>query len=190
MNRSKVLQYLIEEYFYNSIEEAAFETGYSKSQIEDWTSGKVNPNRSTIEYFIHMNFTPQFKVVVEFGDFDPKKAVRTQLRGLLSGHEERAGIYAFYDSMGGLLYIGKAKSLFKEAYSAIRRDVHISFPAGIKNKPQRRSEIVRYISAYDVGNSNWLDYPKHVESLILRISKPLLNKNIGCLERAYSEPED
>ena len=46
---------------------------------------------------------------------------------------------------------------------------------------------MKYISAYDVGSSNWIDYPKHVESLILRISKPILNKQIGFLEKAYIE---
>lgn len=189
MTRNNMIRYLIDEYYNGSVVDAAADTGYTSSQIEQWLAGDVKPNRSTVEYFVHTLFTPQFRVVIEFADFDPHKAVLTQLKELLAGHEERAGIYAFYDSMGSLLYIGKATCLLTEAYEAIRREVHIPFPAGIKNKPTRRSEIVRYISAYDVGSSNWLDYPRHVESLILRISKPPLNKNIGCLERAYADAE-
>jgi hypothetical protein len=109
---------------------------------------------------------------------------------LLSGHETHSGIYAFYDGMANLLYVGKAPSLLDECYQTIRRDVPVKFPAGIKKKPEKRYEVVKYLSAYDVGASNWVDYPKHVESLILRISKPILNKQIGFLEKAYSEPTE
>lgn len=188
--RNIVLSYIVEEYFKGSVENASEASGCSIQQIEGWLSGKIQPNRNTIEYFIHCLFTPQFKVIVEFGEFNPENAVLTQLKELLKGHEKKAGIYAFYDSMAHLLYIGKATHLLKETEAAIRRKVHINFPAGIKNKPELRYHLVRYISAYDVGGSNWLDYPKHVESLILRISKPPLNKNIGFLEKAYSEQPD
>ena len=94
-----------------------------------------------------------------------------------------------YDSIGNLVYVGKATRLLDEVYAAIRRDIHIPFPRGISNVPEKRYEIISYISAYDVGTSDWIDYPKHVESLILRISKPLLNKNIGTLEKAFQVPE-
>jgi hypothetical protein len=46
---------------------------------------------------------------------------------------------------------------------------------------------VKYISAYEVKIFDNFDYPKHVESLILRISKPRMNKQIGILDRAYPE---
>jgi len=186
---SEVLNYLVGEYFVD-VDEAAEITGYASKSIEKWISGEVNPQKQTVEYFLHLIFTPQFKIIVEFGDFFQNQDVRPQLRALFRGHEKSCGIYAFYDSMGSLLYVGKATNLLDEAYSAIRRDVHVDFPSGIKNKPERRHQIVRYISAYDIGISKWLDYPKHVESLILRISKPRLNKNIGNLEQAYREPQD
>lgn len=50
-------------------------------------------------------------------------------------------------------------------------------------------EVVRYISAYDVGTVDWDDFPKHVESLVLRISKPKLNTNIGTLRKAHIQPK-
>ena len=45
-----------------------------------------------------------------------------------------------------------------------------------------RHQVVKYISAYDVKIFDNFDYPKHVESIILRISKPTMNKQIGTLE--------
>lgn len=188
ITRNDVLRYIVDEYFDGIPSKASDASGYSNQQIESWLSNERQPHKATIEYLIHCIFTPQFKVITEFGVFNPEGAVLTQLKSLLEGHEDKAGIYAFYDSMANLLYVGKATNLLQEAYAAIRRDVHVPFPAGIKKKPEYRYQIVRYISAYDVGDSKWLDYPKHVESLVLRISKPPLNKNIGSLERAYIAP--
>lgn len=188
-DRKAVLAYLIDTYCSGDVANAATLTGYTSRQVREWFSGDRTPNKDTIEYFIHCIFTPEFKVIVEFGIFDPAAAVQTQLRRLLKGHEKMPGIYAFYDSMANLLYIGKATKLLDEACAAINRGVHVSFPRGVSAKPSKRHEIVRYISAYDVGRSEWLDYPKHVESLILRISKPPLNKNVGTLEKAHRAPK-
>jgi hypothetical protein len=47
-----------------------------------------------------------------------------------------------------------------------------------------KRDVVRYISAYSIPASDQADYAKHVEALILRISKPRLNKNIGNLKAA------
>ncbi|ERO60728.1 hypothetical protein [Pseudomonas piscis] len=189
-DRSGVLRYIIERYYSGDLEDAGARTGYSVKQIQEWCSGHCQPQHITVEYFIHRAFTPEFQSVIEFAEFKPDQPVMKQLKVLFKGHEDRAGIYAFYDSMANLIYLGKATNLLKEAYSAIRRDVHIQFPAGIKKKPEKRYELVRYISAYDVGSSEWRDFPKHVESLILRISKPILNKNIGHIEQAYAAPGD
>lgn len=164
--RNTVIKYLIDTYYGGDVAKVADCTEYSTKQIEDWISGAKQPQKDTIEFLIHCAFTPEFKVVVEYGEFRQDQPVMTQLKILFKGHEERAGIYAFYDSMANLLYLGKATNILDECYSAINRDVDVYFPAGVKNRPEKRREIVRYISAYDVGNSNWLDYPKHVESLI------------------------
>lgn len=187
--RKAVLAYLIDTYCSGEPAKAAELTGYTARQVREWLSGDRTPHKDTIEYFIHCIFTPEFKVIVEFGKFDPAGAVLTQLRKLLRGHEGKPGIYAFYDSMANLLYIGKATKLLNESCAAINRGVHVSFPKGVVTKPSKRHQIVRYVSAYDVGSSEWLDYPKHVESLILRISKPPLNKNVGRLERAHRAPK-
>lgn len=184
ISRNEIIRYFVNEYFEGSSQKASEASGCPVAQIEDWLEGRKTPQKNSVDYFIHCTFVPEFSIVVEFGEFDPKEQVRPQLRKLFEGHEDKAGIYAFYDSMANLLYIGKATNLLEESYAAIRRDVHVPFPAGIKNRPEFRYQIVRYVSAYDVGTSDWVDYPKHVESLILRISKPLLNKNIGILARA------
>lgn len=185
VTRNDIVRYVIDEYFSGSPQKASEASGCSVAQIEDWLEGRRMPQKDSVDYLIHCAFVPEFKIVVEFGDFDSNQTASSQLRKLFKGHEERAGIYAFYDSMANLLYVGKAAtSLLKESSDAIGRKVDVRFPSGVRNRPQFRYQIVRYVSAYDVGSSEWLDYPKHVESLILRISKPPLNKVIGRLERA------
>lgn len=188
--RNVVVGYLINTYYEGRVEKVSEVTGYSTKQVTDWIEGNTQPQRDTVEYLMHCIFTPEFKVVVEYADFRQDQPVLTQLKAMYKGHEDRGGIYAFYDSMGHLLYVGKATNLLTECYSAINIDVDVNFPSGIKNRPEKRRELVRYISAYDVGDSNWLDYPKHVESLLLRISKPILNKVIGSLERAFIKPDE
>ncbi|WP_020183298.1 hypothetical protein [Methylotenera sp. 1P/1] len=187
--RNEVLNYLIQTYYKSDVSLASDITGCSVTQINDWLTGEIQPRKDTIDYFIHCVFTPEFKVIIEYGLFNQDKNVLTQIKDLLKGHEKSAGIYAFYDSAANLIYLGKASNLLTEIYDAIRREVHVAFPKGVENKPNKRHEIVRYISAYDVGKSLWVDYPKHVESLILRISKPLLNKNIGGLQKVLVAPD-
>lgn len=189
ISRSDVLKYIISDYYQNDIDRAAELSGYKKSTIENWISGLRTPQKVTLEYFIQCAFVPEFKVISEFSEFESEKPLQTQLKSILGHHANHPGIYAFYDSMGNLIYIGKATRLLSEISSAIKRPIHIGFPKGVKKIPKCRSEIVKYISAYDVGGARSSDFPRHVESLILRISKPLLNKNIGFLSKAYKQPK-
>ncbi len=186
--RSDFFDFVVREYYGNSNQKAASASGYHVNVIAAWRSGERNPQRSTIEYFIHKALIPEFRVIAEFAPFDHTKPLLTQLKAILGGHTNDCGIYAFYDALGNLLYIGKATRLLGEINSAICRKIEVTFPRGAQHRPEVRKEVVRYISAYDVGNTTFTDYPKHVESLILRISKPPLNKNIGALNRAYKEP--
>ena len=189
-DRVVTLKYILSQFFKDDIDEIVDVTGYSKSVIDAWMKGKVVPNHTTISYVISCIFTPQFTVVEEFYEIDPNQTILTQLKKMYKGHEHRSGIYAFYDSMANLLYVGKAINLLEETYSALRRDSEIHFPAGIKNKTVQLHQVVRYISAYDVKSFDDFDYPKHVESLILRISKPRMNKQIGILDAAFPKPEE
>ena len=188
--RSTILRFIIDEYYNGDMDKLADDTGYTKGQIEAWKSGSTQPQRGTIEYLFHCIFTCEFTVIAEYAKIDPAQKIRAQLRKIMKGHEKRAGIYAFYDSMVNLVYLGKATCLLDECYQQIRGPVDVRFPKGAKKKPTKRYEVVRYVSAYDVGTSNIFDYPRHVESLILRISKPALNKNIGDLEKAFPAPHD
>lgn len=181
MNRSDVLKYFVNEYFGGDPARTSKETDFSVTQIENWINGRTQPQRQTIEYIAHCALAPEFKVVFEFAHFFPHQPVRPQLREALAGHEDRPGIYAFYDSMANLLYVGKATSLLAEMCQALRQAISVQFPRGIGKTPEKRYEVVKYISAYDVGTFNHVDYPRHVESLILRLSKPPLNQRIGFL---------
>ncbi|WMN58481.1 hypothetical protein NI389_09395 [Pseudoalteromonas xiamenensis] len=183
--RNAVVRYLFQEK-YDACEIFMSKiTGYSKSQIQKWLIGEVIPSKYTLDILTMCVYTPEFTVVEEFFEIDQTEPIKTQLNTMYKGHEDRSGVYAFYDSLATLLYVGKATNLLRETYSALMREDVVEFPSGIANKPLKRFNLVKYISAYDVGlNGHW-DYPKHVESLILRISKPTLNKQIGVLEKAY-----
>lgn len=182
LERVEVLKYFFHERYNSDKYKMSEITGYTVKQISDWIEGKTIPQKKSIDYIAICSYTPEFKVVAEFYEMDSKKSIRNQLKKMYEGHENLSGIYAFYDSMANLLYIGKAKKLFDETYHAIRRDDEIKFPSGIKNNKTKRFELVKYISAYEVKSFEFWDYPKHVESLLLRISKPPLNKQIGSLE--------
>lgn len=187
--RSEFFDFVIREYYKGS-GDAAKKTGYHEKTITEWRSGSRTPQRATIEFFISVALFPEFKVIQEFWPFDHGKPLLTQLKAMLGEHKNDPGIYAFYDALGNLLYVGKATKLMGEINAAICRKIDVSFPKGIKTKPKTRKEVVRYISAYDVGTNSFDDYPKHVESLVLRISKPPFNKNIGFLDRARKEPTE
>ena len=189
IDRSEVLKYIIANYF-ESAKKTSEVSGYSEAQITSWMSGARSPQKNTIEYLIQCAFVPEFKVIAEYAEFKREVALQTQFKAILGEHVGNPGLYAFYDSLGGLLYIGKATNLMLEMIAAIKRPVPIAFPKGVKVKPQSRIEVVRYVSAYDVGVVKWNDFPKHVESLILRISKPKLNINIGYLAKARSQPKE
>ena len=181
MDRSEILKYFVDEYFGGDIELVVEATQYTPQQVRRWLDGEVQPIRNTIEYVAHCALAPEFRIVVEFAHFSPDNPVRPQLSNALQGYGDRSGIYAFYDSMANLLYVGKADRLLERMYSSIRRDIDIEFPQGLSS-PQRLYEVVRYFSAYEIRGRAWANYPKYVESLILRISKPPINRNIGYLE--------
>lgn len=186
-----VIKFAIKRHFENDINLASIATGYSTQQIKSWLEGKRKPRDTTVDYFLSIAMITEFEAVCEYYEFDSTYPIKPQVRKMLNGHHEYPGLYAFYDSIGRPLYIGKATNLEAEIISALSRGVeNISFPKGI-TAPKRRSELVKFISAYNVGNYSHIDYPKHVESLILRISKPLLNKNIGTITKAIPrKPEE
>jgi hypothetical protein len=70
------------------------------------------PNKSSVEYLMHRLFVPEFRIVAEFRELSytgPNDgSLLALLRPMLLNHEERGGIYAFYDSMANLVYLGKA----------------------------------------------------------------------------------
>ena len=189
-SRSEFFQFVIQEHYRNDLKHASFITGYSVATINSWASGKKTPQKATINYFLQCAFVPEFRVIAEYQEFDPNSAIQTQLKKMLGEHTQDPGIYAFYDSFGNLVYLGKATSLMAEIISALGRPVTVNFPRGVKRLPETRKEVIKFISAYDVGATDWGDYPKHVESLILRISKPILNKNIGSLDKAFKMPKE
>ena len=179
MNRSGILKYFVETYFGDDRGLLSETTGYTPAQIDGWLDGPVEPQKRTLEYVIHCALAPEFQIIDEFAPFEPtdkRGELKAQVREILGSHHGKRGIYAPYDATAHLLYIGKTdRGLLDEIYLALKRPLNT-------NIELKRWNVVKYISAYYVGGTSKFDYPKHVESLILRISTPRLNKNIGQLK--------
>lgn len=178
-----VIRFAVQNYFGGKMPKAAIATGYTHAQIKNWVDDVVVARVSTARYVMAVALIPEFQVVCEHAQYDCNESLSPQLNVMLNGHADHPGVYAFYDSFCNLIYIGKANaSLKKEITSAIAREVDLPFPKTAV-VPDNRKSVVRYISAYDVGGMDHSDYPRHVESLILRLNKPLLNKQVGKLTK-------
>lgn len=188
-NRSEVLKYIIEKRFHGDIESAASVSGIDVSKIEKWISGAIIPRKNIIDGFIHLAQIPEFSVIREYfpvSSSNNEKDLRQQVATLFQGHETSSGLYAFYDSMVNLVYIGKSYARLKdECHQALNQRLPEKIlPTSLK-LIESRKDVVCYISAYSVIYSGFGDFSRHIESLILRISKPRLNKNIGSLEPCH-----
>lgn len=182
-----LVDYLVREHFHGDSGEFARHTGYSKQQIEYWRAGSKKPQKSTLRWLLSATIAPEFRVAVEFEPIDivGRNEISKVLREALNGHEKNTGVYAFYDSMCNVLYVGKASTGFgQEMYQQLRAPLGIGFPRAVTNAPSERWMAVKYISAYEIPKVDHLDYPKHVESLVLRLSKPVGNKVLGTLKRS------
>jgi hypothetical protein len=186
-NRNEVVRYLVAECFGSDIDKVCSVTGFTKHQVTGWLEDKNQPQAGSVSFLMHRAFAPEFRVIAEYvpiGASGSEVSVRKELTTILKGYEHACGLYAFYDSMVNLIYIGKSDgNLLGETYQQLKNAVNKSFPKGVQ-QPEHRLDVVRYLSAYYVQESIFEDYAKHVESLILRISKPVLNSNIGKLKKA------
>ena len=178
LNRSDILRYLLESYFKGDARRLADATGYTVQQVNNWLEDVHEPRASTIEWIIHCALAPEFNVIVEFAPFEPSNksaSRRQQIDTILASNRDKRGIYALYDSTASLIYIGKTdNNLLDEIDQSLKQPINRNFNV-------KRWSIVRYIGAYHVGGTLSFDYPKHVESLMLGISRPRLNTNIGNL---------
>ena len=186
--RNEVVEYLLQTHYNGDVGRLANATGFSQQQINGWVCQQGTPRASSVDWIMHKTFAPEFRVIAEYKPIEAPKAgytIAQQLRAILSGHETASGLYAFYDSMASLIYLGKSDgNLFNECNQQLNAELKRRiFPKGA-SQPSSRTGVVRYVSAYYVQASDFADYAKHVESLILRISKPILNANIGVLQTA------
>lgn len=190
-DNNAIIRFSIKSYFDNDIQLASEKTGYTAGQIKRWMTDKTTPRIDTVRYFMAIALIPEFKIVCELSSFSHDENISSQINKMLNGHHNSPGIYAFYDSLCEPIYIGKANSsLQAEIISALGRSVSILYPKSIQKPPTRVRELVKHVSA-DVGGVEHYDYPKHVESLILRIKKPKLNKQTGNLTKVIpKKPEE
>jgi transcriptional regulator with XRE-family HTH domain len=187
-DKTAVINYIAKKYFDGDAKKLATATGYSVASIKQWLEGLKTPRESTVEYIMHCAFTPEHRIICEYEAIEPSITL-SGIKKILGDGANSTGIYAFYDSMARLSYVGKAaRPLSEEICSALKRKHVIKLPNGIKDKIIPRTHVVHYISAYEVMVFEQWDYARHVESLILRISKPPMNKISGNLEKAFSKP--
>ena len=188
ISRNDVVRYVLREFYDDDLAAMARATGCTRRQITSWYDGTRTPHKSNVGAIMHSALAPEFKVIAEYESIDIMESdekLRAQLARFLEGYERASGLYAFYDSMANLIYTGKSDgNLLSECHNRLHAKVpHRVFPKGAK-QPTTRLDMVRYVSAYHVTRSDFADYAKHIESLILRISKPVLNRNLGRLESA------
>ncbi len=192
---NEFIKYIEDEYFGGDRDKLVEHTGYSKRQITKWANGVHKPQKATMRYILSSVLAPEFKIVCEYHRIaiTSEQDIPKCLKESLGNHHDRPGIYAFYDSSCNLLYIGKTsakKGLFGEIYQQLRGPIGMNFPKAIKSPPKARWEVAAFISAYEVPLVEHIDYPKHVESLILRLSKPVGNKQLGNLNTLTRPPEE
>lgn len=187
-DNNATIRFAIKHYFDGDIYQAANRTGYTQSQIKKWINDEIRPHVNTTRYFMGIALIPEFKIVCEHHPFNCEENISAQLREMLNGHHNSPGIYVFYDSLCEPVYLGKANSsLQAEITSALSRPVSLYYPKTVPSPPTKVKQLIKYISAYDVAGKEHSDYPKHVESLILRIKKPKLNKQLGTLTKVIPQ---
>jgi hypothetical protein len=186
---NELIDYLFKNYYSADIKRLSNITGYTKQQLNQWITGARKPRLATMRYILSKTIAPEFTVVCELEPmlFSSKADIRPELQRVLGEHQKKSGIYAFYDSACGLFYIGKAStSLIGEMAQRLGNNVGLKFPKLVKQHPKEKWQVVRYVSAYEIPDVEHIDYQKHVEALLLRISKPIDNIQIGSL--GYSKP--
>jgi hypothetical protein len=184
---AELIDYLIDEYFDDDIKRFCARTTYTAQQVEFWRRGTKKPHAATLRWLLSTTLAPEFAVACEFKkvDLSLKKNISKELNGALGGHGDKIGVYAFYDSMCNVIYVGKASTSLKaEMYQQLRLPLGLPFPKAVKTAPKERWQATSYVSAYEIPRADHLDYPKHVESLALRLSKPVGNKVLGTLVQA------
>ncbi|WP_369977402.1 hypothetical protein [Xanthomonas bundabergensis] len=187
-----LVEHLVDEYFDGDTQRFAEHTGYSRTQVTRWCAGEIKPQKATVRWLLSTTIAPEFRVAAEFKPvaFATAKEISKVLAAALGAHKNASGVYAFYDSMCNVLYIGKASTNFqKEMYQQLRGRIGMEFPKAVRKAPVQRWQAVSFVSAYEIPPVEHLDYPKHVEALVLRLSKPVGNKVLGSLQKS-SPPKD
>ena len=184
---SELVRFLEDDYFGGDRSRFGDHTGYTKQQIGAWADGVRKPQKATIRYLLSTVLAPELKIVCEFVPLTiaAEKDIAPSLKRALAKHHDSKGIYAFYDSLCNLFYVGKTaatRGLLGEMYQQLKNPLGIAFPAALAKPPKARWQATAFVSAYEVPLVDHLDYPKHVESLLLRISKPVGNKKLGTLD--------
>jgi hypothetical protein len=123
-DRSVVVAWVLRELYQNDRKKASELTGFSVQQLTQWGSGARTPHSSSVARLMHHAFEPAFTIIAEFKPIrhdGTVKGVHGQLSSILKGFHKASGVYAFYDSSGNLLYLGKADgTLLNETYVQIQ----------------------------------------------------------------------
>jgi hypothetical protein len=186
-DNAAAVRYILKKHFDSDVTKLSKVAEIPVQTLKQYINDEVEPNASTTEFIMHLAYTPEFSIICEFARV-PLNVGTAWIATILGGHASATGIYAFYDSMARLSYLGKAATnLSGEIYSAMTRSYVNKMPSGINDVACQRRDVIHYMSAYRIKAFDSWDYTKHVESLILRISNPPMNKQSGTLARAFSD---
>lgn len=131
-NRNEIVKYLVAECFGGDIDKVCSVTGFSKQQVTGWVEDRNQPHANNVSYLMHRAFAPEFRVIAEYVPIripGSEVSVRRELATILKGYEYACGLYAFYNSMVNLIYIGKSYgNLLAETYQQLKAAVNKPFP--------------------------------------------------------------
>src|SRR6266436_3573165 len=111
ISRNDVVRYVLREFYNDDSAAMAKATGCTRRQITSWYNGTRTPQKSNVGVIMHSALAPEFRVIAEYEPIDITEGdekLRAQLARFLKGYEKVSGLYAFYDSMANLIYIGKS----------------------------------------------------------------------------------
>lgn len=165
--------------------------GVTNQTVSNWRKGHGTIRKATLVRFLNNRASAQIRPVLEFEEIYPVKVGNEfrideenvdDLRQRLS---KKKGIYAFYDSAGRVIYVGKTVKGNADLYREIRQRLKglskqtIYHRSGNKLRKSRiqYGRITRGLSAYEVKD---IEAIHNLEVLLLRtFANDHRNSNLG-----------
>lgn len=139
------------------------------SNMSNYLKGRVRPGKRVLERCAENVFGWSVKPLMEIEPLPEN----------LNKLPKKAGVYILYDSLGSVIYVGKAANFRAEVRQTLGREVEVGFRTAPKLKKEKPPmyDIACFLSLYEIKSST---LRHNFEVLLLRtFSNQTHNKNIG-----------